>query len=810
MDKKLNLKASFPTKGLKGLTAGAEKDEGREKLTYYIKAAALPASAFLISFIVSGVSPALGVYPFGTALLCAVSSLHLAAAVLLGCIAGSFTMGAFTAANMIISVSVFALRFALGALGIVKTVKVPVSSGASQSIRDSPVRVKADVQSAFSTEVSVRVWCSLGAAVAAGVYSILSGTNLWYDVFGLAFGCISAPVLTFAFSSFSDKNVRPSVRKAGVGALCYAVVFAVSSFTIGGMNISVVLAFVASLFIAYACGAEDAALFGMFMGIALEPSFCAMYSIGAVCAAVLFPLSAGGAIFASASLSLSWALYADGISAISNVLPEIMLASLIIYPAVQFKVLPEKISFFTACGKAAESHDEAYLPVEKSRSTKERIEGICSSLSYMSNVFQNLSKRLRVPGNAETYSICEEAFGEACSLCAKRTLCHQREGFGSGEVIRNFARQLKENGNLNAMFVPDSMLRGCPSIDTIIANANREYNKLFEQNMKCDKTGVSAQDYDSLAALMRESISDSDMEYERNEKLTAALEKKFAEESITYEALSVYGRERLQIFVRGVTVKDLSYGARDLQKIAEDAVGVGLCEPEMSIDYDKLNMYFACRKKYRVTHSAFSLAASECEVNGDVITSFSPSEGNFHMLLCDGMGSGREAALTARISAVFLERMLRGGASAESSLVLLNNFTRERRIECFSTVDLFGVDLFSGKARFIKSGAAPSFVLRDGQLFRLECETMPLGILKELSAKAVDFELKTGDFIIMFSDGVMQEEENSAWFYDLLGAGRFGGMSLSDIAKQIVTSARAHRERLDDTTVGIVKIEEAA
>lgn len=805
MDKKLKFKEILPFEALKQRVCSLSTiPKTAEGLPSVAKAMAPPVTAFFVSFISAGASPALGVYPFGFALLSAASSLPLALSVLLGCIASSFSMGLFAVPFVTICLCLFAVRVGVGALTGGREARQNVRK-TDQKVRDSPKAKKNDL---FYASTLTRLWCALFAAVASGVYNILTGVNLWYDIFGLAFGCIITPLLCLGFSALTDRNVKPTLRKAGSAALCYGVVLAISTFTVGGMKISIVLAYIISLFIAYSCGITDGALFGLFCGMALEPVYTAIYPIGAVIAATLFPLSPGVALFCSGAISISFALYAGGMSAISAVFPEMILASLIFYPAVQFKLLPEKISFFTACGKAATSPASADFSTDKEKGVKERLERICESLSYMSNVFQNLSRRLRVPGNSETFSICEEAFLASCADCSKKTLCHQREGFGSGDVIRRFAKQLKENGSLSSLCVPDSILRGCPNIDTIISSVNKEYNRQFEENTKCDKTSVCADDYATIAKLIMDCVTAADLEHEKNDALTRALDACFSAEGITYEALSVYGKARPQAFVRGVTAKDLTFGTDDLKALAQKALGVSLCEPEMSMDFDKLNMYFECRRTYRVHHATHSLCAEACQVNGDVISSFYNADGTFYMLLCDGMGSGRDAALTARISSIFLERLLRAGAPVESALILLNNFTRERRIECFSTVDLLSVDLFNGNARFVKSGAAPSFVLRNGKLFRLENNSAPVGILRELSAKALDFKLSDGDTVIMLSDGVLQEEENEVtpWLYEMFEDGFVSTNKLCDTAKSIATAAKSHSIRADDTTVGIVQI----
>ena len=144
-----------------------------------------------------------------------------------------------------------------------------------------------------------------------------------------------------------------------------------------------------------------------------------------------------------------------------------------------------------------------------------------------------------------------------------------------------------------------------------------------------------------------------------------------------------------------------------------------------------------------------------------MITDFE-ADGRYYMILSDGMGSGREAALTSGITVSLLERLIRSGAGMETSLKLLNQIIRSTGRECSSTVDIAEIDLTTGEARFIKSGAAPSFVLRDGSIFRLQSKTVPIGILRALDAELIRFEVREGDTVVMVSDGAARSFCQSA------------------------------------------------
>ena len=62
-----------------------------------------------------------------------------------------------------------------------------------------------------------------------------------------------------------------------------------------------------------------------------------------------------------------------------------------------------------------------------------------------------------------------------------------------------------------------------------------------------------------------------------------------------------------------------------------------------------------------------------------------------------------------------------------------------KSLECSSSVDLLEIDLASAEASLTKSGAAPSFIKRGENVFRLHSKTAPIGIMKALDAERLDF-----------------------------------------------------------------------
>ena len=256
----------------------------------------------------------------------------------------------------------------------------------------------------------------------------------------------------------------------------------------------------------------------------------------------------------------------------------------------------------------------------------------------------------------------------------------------------------------------------------------------------------------------------------------------------------------------GVNCDGSFAGERDVRRLAGEILGTKMSPLEFSIDNKTLCAAMHTVPAYSVKCGKFTGVGERDVASGDSVVSFENDDGMFYTLVSDGMGSGREAAITSSLSAIFMEKLLSAGCPMKSTLELLNCFVRGNDGECFTTVDLMEADLVTGRARFIKSGAAPSFVLREGRLFRLHSKTVPVGIMRALDAEAISFDLQDDDTVIMMSDGVTGNYEDCPWLYELLCDGLKREDSPSRMAKMIGEAALKNMGREDDVTVCVMKV----
>jgi len=140
---------------------------------------------------------------------------------------------------------------------------------------------------------------------------------------------------------------------------------------------------------------------------------------------------------------------------------------------------------------------------------------------------------------------------------------------------------------------------------------------------------------------------------------------------------------------------------------------------------------------------------------GDSFEYFYDGRGNFNIVLADGMGTGARAALDSSVTRGLAGTLLKRGMTPSGSIRLVNSALMVKSAEeSLSTLDIMQVDMFSGKTRFFKAGAAPSFIRRRGRVTELKKSALPLGILHDVEFGSLEGAVSAGDIAVMVSDGI--------------------------------------------------------
>ncbi|MBO5305160.1 MAG: SpoIIE family protein phosphatase, partial [Clostridia bacterium] len=329
---------------------------------------------------------------------------------------------------------------------------------------------------------------------------------------------------------------------------------------------------------------------------------------------------------------------------------------------------------------------------------------------------------------------------------------------------------------------------------------------LLSEDLSCvDGAGSFSASYKNISKAFLGVLEGITSQYREDEKRTVAVRDKLRE--LGFDALEtvVCGERASRIFISGLSPvpdrKRLLY----LQKQLGRTLDCSLSLPTLSLDESGCLLYAERAHCFDVRAG---VAMESCEgISGDTVRVFEDSGNHYsYVLICDGMGSGQEAALTSGVSAKMLERLLVSGVPVEEALGMLNgllSFGRSSDAEISTTVDLLCLDKLTGRAVFLKSGASPTYVKRGTNIFKLTGASMPMGILSLVDVKRLEFDTCDGDMIVQSSDGVTAGESECLWLLEYLN--ETDESDPERMAEHIKREA-VQKGSVDDVSVVVTKI----
>ena len=161
--------------------------------------------------------------------------------------------------------------------------------------------------------------------------------------------------------------------------------------------------------------------------------------------------------------------------------------------------------------------------------------------------------------------------------------------------------------------------------------------------------------------------------------------------------------------------------------------------------------------------SAVARATKENEkISGDNFSLEEYNQNQVVMMISDGMGSGEQACRDSQAVVELMEKFFEAGFNKERAFAMANGAFASQTHGCnLTTLDLCAINLLTGEAEFMKAGAAPSYLKRCGKTDEIVSDTLPLGGMEDIYPLTRFIKLKSGDMIIMVSDGVTDAFDNT-------------------------------------------------
>ncbi len=638
-----------------------------------------------------------------------------------------------------------------------------------QKIRAVLAETVKDVGEVFTESVCLRSATAGIAMLVISLFRIFAGGFRYYDLFAAIFSITvavaSVPVLSVCLEKKTNNRILYTVSAM---ALMTALVWSGNYAAVGAIPVSAVLALIFTLWATEREGLLFGVGTGLLCGAAYRPILLPSFLLAALVYSLFSEKRRVSAGVPLACLSaLLWTAYADGAGAVSVALPAYLLAGAVFSPLLLIRLRREE-SEETDEKSAARMDAETELRCAKTRheNANDHFRNISDAFSSLSEIFYNLSDRLRRPGTLDLRRICDSSFDCYCTDCPNKTICWGLEYSETYQTVGALISHLHTKGNVTAGEIPPHLRQRCASMERILEQINSECARFTGELLRSSRTEIFAMDYEAAANIINDALQENDGEYRFDPELEMRLAEYLSDAGIVAQGVTVYGMRRRQILVQGVNVENSTVTLETLRCDLGEMCGLELSVPTFEVENNVTKMSLQARRKLSVLGAQNNLSA-DGGVSGDTVNLFSNKKDFFYALISDGMGAGREAAFTSNLCSAFLEKMLRAGNRAVTSLRMLNNMILSRCSdsagECSSTVDLIELDLITGKACFIKGGAAPSFVIRRGTVRRLQAGTFPIGIIRKLDTQASSYDLQAGDTVVMISDGALQNDEDGEW-----------------------------------------------
>ncbi|MBR5460779.1 MAG: SpoIIE family protein phosphatase, partial [Clostridia bacterium] len=360
-------------------------------------------------------------------------------------------------------------------------------------------------------------------------------------------------------------------------------------------------------------------------------------------------------------------------------------------------------------------------------------------------------------------------------------------------VLDSIAETVEKKGEVSSDGLPEYFRSRCVKNEAICEAVNRVCSAYAREGLEGANRTVG--EYRTVSKLLK-STADMFSEYpERSEELAKRVSSVLDKLEIKYSYVEVRGIPNTVIDAVGVRMEQVPLSAVELVGIFENVLNLRLSEPEFILEGTP-TMRLKRRRAISLECAKSACSKKGESVSGDTVSFFENGNGRFYSLICDGMGSGSDAAITSRLASVFLEKLLRCVQDTGVTVELVNRMLLCREDECFTTLDLLEIDLYEKTASFIKAGASTSFIFRDGKCYRINSQTPPAGIIHDLKAEQTTVHLRDGDTIILLSDGILDADDEP----ELING------SSSEISQEILKLSLLRYSARDDMSVAVIKV----
>lgn len=447
-----------------------------------------------------------------------------------------------------------------------------------------------------------------------------------------------------------------------------------------------------------------------------------------------------------------------------------------------------------------------------------KLGAVAASFETMSRTLLRLADRREECNDGDIATVFDLAADRICKNCRKSSLCWTKDFDFTYEALSKIMNVMEEKGVVTVSDTDERFREKCLHLPKLIAELNHQLDMhrercLWQERMKESRELVGEQLSDVSAVIER--LSDEIGECSTIDSFSAKdIRDSFEKRGIKIKDISVVqetgGRQKVIMTFRSVFWSDKPKA--EIMKLMKRIFKADINVRDFLFDDGRyIKAEFSIAEKYKIETDCACRAVSE--KNGDNYRFSHIGSGKYVVALSDGMGTGCRASRESEAILELLDSFLRAGFDSRMAVKFINSvMLLKSNDEAFVTIDVCIIDLYTGTAEFIKTGAEPSFILRESSVDTVKAASLPVGVIADMEAETASRKMRDGDVIVMVTDGVETKTEGS-----LLWVGEFMDKNCREdqdenMAEKILNLAieKNNGEINDDMTVLSVRLKEVS
>lgn len=607
-----------------------------------------------------------------------------------------------------------------------------------------------------------------------------------------------------------ESNAYPALARVGWLLICAVTYMSLSAVVISGISPANIVAGILILLMADALRERGGAVIGIMMSMAMIMVYpdrwqiAVGYAFGGLLAGVL-------ARFGRMAMVVGFSMAVTVMSLNGGTDTTFMVGLYeTLAAAVLFLVIPT--GFGRTCATFLFGRENAIAADGFRRSVAMKLDLASIAMEEVSATVDTVARQLADIGASDLGTVYRDAAEEVCHTCAGKLTCWKRYYGDTMSSLNDLTPILREKSTVSAGDIRGYLARNCPRLDEMAAQVSRRYTEYHAREAGARRLreiqSVVRNQFSGMSGIFADLASGVSgkgrVDADAAERVLAICEKHGL---AALDAVCLYtesGRMTVEILLEETYLRpDHAVWLHSIESVC----GKRFAKPVITPLADNIKVTLHQVVRYTVSIGDSQRICPGETVCGDAYEYFVDEEGQLHVILSDGMGSGGKAAVDGAMTTGLTARMLKAGFGMDSIVKILGAALMVKADdETSATLDVLTLDLFSGRIRMTKAGACSTMLISHGRISRIGASSLPIGILQDSLYEQLDERVAQGDILLMMSDGAMPEGDE--WIEEAIKTGEIPLDDMAALADGIATAARKRQAaHADDITVLAIRID---